>query len=109
MSHFLLHLRVLINYIHYELQMRQFLYFIFIIISIQVSVTHSILYTSSNITVVCFHRNEPDIIDYWFQYYSSIFNINQILFLDNNSDEPYVLERLLYWESQGKVESNTYN
>jgi len=53
------------------------------------------------ITVVCMQRNEVDMLGYWFRYYSTLVGIDNILMLDNYSDNPEVIHILEYWETQG--------
>ena len=51
--------------------------------------------------VACMQRNEVDMLDYWLQYYTSLFGIESVLLLDNYSDDPAVLETLHKWEVEG--------
>lgn len=53
------------------------------------------------ITVVCMQRNEVDMLDYWFRYYTRLVGIDNVLLLDNNSTDIKALQILQYWEKQG--------
>lgn len=53
------------------------------------------------VSVVCFQRNEDDILEFWFEYYSKIFGEQSLLMIDNNSDKKSVINILDKWEQQG--------
>ena len=53
------------------------------------------------IVVVCYQKNEDDILDYWLDYHSEIFGEENVMLLDNYSDDPKVLRTLDVWEDRG--------
>ena len=53
------------------------------------------------ILIICFQKNEYELIDYWFLYYSKLFSIENLIMLDNYSDNIKVINSLAYWEKKG--------
>ena len=54
-----------------------------------------------NVTLITFQKNEFDIINEWMEYHTYIFGVENVILIDNFSDDKRVIESLKNWEQKG--------
>lgn len=57
----------------------------------------------TNVVLVCFQKDESDILDLWFRYHAALVGASNIIMIDNYSRNPMVLKLLTTWESRGVI------